>query len=207
MDLNKFHIYFQRDNFTLRLSFNHLNLNISIGDFISETVKHVLDKYDREHVYDSNSYGMFECLNGVEKQVSLDIASSLWSLLEVMLNNEHIRYVIRRMSSIELKNDFQVKKTQRQIQKVKKFYQNFNKSKLMLQQQQQQQQRQEQQHKRLVSTSTPRNKFLVVLKNKKRHYQQSFHRIYVNNEMLLAKTIVTTTTNTFATRWTSREIC
>ena len=182
MDLNKFHIYFRNDNesnFMLSLSFSKFNLNTSLGEFMSEMVKHIFA--------DSSSYGMFECLNGVEKLVGLDETTSLWTLLEAMLDNEQLKYVVRRMSGVEMET--KASKTERQLKKVKKFYQNYNRLK----------KQQEQKRKQAVVTSTPRNKFVVVQKSKRLH---CLHRIYVNKEMLFSKTIVTTTTDTFAAKWT-----
>ena len=183
MDLNKFHIYFRNENesnFMLSLSFSKFNLNTSLGEFMSEMVKHIFA--------DSSSYGMFECLNGVEKLIGLDERTSLWTLLEAMLDNEQLKFVVRRMSDVEMET--KASKTDRQLKKVKKFYQNYNRLK---------KQQEQQKCKQAVATSTPRNKFVVVQTSKRLH---RLHRIYVNKEMLFSKTIVTTTTDTFAAKWT-----
>jgi hypothetical protein len=83
-------------------------------------------------------------------------------------------------------------KSKRQRQKIKKFYQTYNKSK-----EQQQQQKQQ----KVLSTSTPRNKLLVVLTKKVtrttcRKRIRSSRRIYSNeNEAIV------TTTDIFS-KWT-----
>ncbi len=162
----------------LKLSFSKFDLNTSLGEFMSEMVKHIFA--------DSNSYGMFECLNGIEKLVGLDETKSLWTLLEAMLDNEQLKFVVRRMSDVE--KETKARKTERQLKKVKKFYKNFNRLK-----------HKEQNCKQSVATSTPRNKFVVVQTSKRLH---RLHRVYVNEKMLFSKTTVTTTTDTFAAKRT-----
>jgi hypothetical protein len=185
MNSNKFYVYF-RGNDSMEIIFDLIdfNLSTSLDEFISQIVK------KREVKFKSNCvarYGMFESLNGVEKLLQVNTeTTSLWSLLDAMLKNGHIKYVIRRMSLFEERaargcGSASVKSTKRQWQKIKKFYQNYNESK---------------EQQKVLSTSTPRNKkFLVVLSKKVTRTTTcckrigSSRRIYSHDN----QTIVTTT--------------
>jgi len=197
MNSNKFYVYLRgNDGAEIIFDLIDFNLSTSLDEFVSQTVKKREVKF-RGNCVAPARYGMFESLNGVEKllQVNTETAS-LWSLIDAMLKNRHVKYVIRGMSSFEetamgMESSSRVE-SKRQRQKIKKFYQTYNKSK-----EQQQQLKQQ----KVLSTSTPRNKFLVVLTKKVtrttcRKRIRSSRRIYSNDNEAIV-----TTTDIFS-KWT-----
>ena len=196
MNSNKFYVYLRgNDGAEIIFDLIDFNLSTSLDEFVSQTVKKREVKF-RGNCVAPARYGMFESLNGVEKLLQVNTeTTSLWSLIDAMLKNRHVKYVIRGMSSFEetamgMESSTRVK-SKRQRQKIKKFYLNYNKSK---EQQQLKQQK-------VLSTSTPRNKFLVVLTKKVtrttcRKRIRSSRRIYSNDNEAIV-----TTTDIFS-KWT-----
>ena len=203
MNSNKFYVYLRgNDGTEIIFDLIDFNLSTSLDEFVSQTVKKREVKF-RSNCVAPARYGMFESLNGVEKLLQVNTeTTSLWSLIDAMLKNRHVKYVIRGMSSFEetamrmgsgSSGSTRVK-SKRQRQKIKKFYQAYNKSKEHQKQHQLEQQK-------VLSTSTPRNKFLVVLTKKVTRTTcckriRSSRRIYSNDNEAIV-----TTTDIFS-KWT-----